>query len=220
MIYRHLTDVTPKTNKKFVIRKYSNFANLEQVKQIYSKAERDAIFNAEFLPCLSALYNFGYRLTLDEDDANDLVQETYLKAFRFIDSFQKGTNAKAWLFRILKNSFINDYRKRRKEPAKVDYQEVEQYYNSEDAGYQITSDLRVDTLKNLMGDEISGALNALDVDYKAVIILCDLEEFKYEEIASILDIPVGTVRSRLHRARFLLKQKLAKYASEMGYKTN
>lgn len=71
-----------------------------------------------------------------------------------------------------------------------------------------------------MGDEISGALNALDVDYKAVIILCDLEEFKYEEIAGILDIPVGTVRSRLHRARFLLKQKLAKYASEMGYKTN
>ena len=155
-----------------------------------------------------------------EDDANDLVQETYLKAFRFIDSFQKGTNAKAWLFRILKNSFINDYRKRRKEPAKVDYQEVEQYYNSEDAGYQITADLRVDTLKNLVGDEISGALNSLDIDYKAVIILCDLEEFKYEEIAGILDIPVGTVRSRLHRARFLLKQKLAKYASEMGYKTN
>lgn len=193
---------------------------MEQVKQTYSKAERDAIFNLEFLPCLSALYNFGYRLTLDEDDANDLVQETYLKAFRFIDSFQKGTNAKAWLFRILKNSFINDYRKRRNEPSKVDYQEVEQYYNSEDAGYQITPDLRVDTLKNLVGDEISGALNSLDIDYKTVIILCDLEEFKYEEIAGILDIPVGTVRSRLHRARFLLKQRLAKYASEMGYKTN
>lgn len=164
------------------------------------------------------MYNFAHRLTLDEDDAKDLVQDTYLKAYRFIESFQKGTNAKAWLFRILKNSFINDYRKKIKEPSKVDYQEVESYYNSDEVDRQITPDLRVDALKDMIGDEISNALNALDVDFRTVIILCDLEGFKYEEMAKILDIPIGTVRSRLHRARNLLKEKLSEYAKEMGYK--
>jgi RNA polymerase sigma-70 factor (ECF subfamily) len=141
-----------------------------------------------------------------------------MKAFRFIESFQTGTNAKAWLFRILKNSFINDYRKKSKEPNKVDYQEVETYYNSEDVNRQITADLRVESLKDMIGDEISNALNSLEVDFKTVIILCDLEGFKYEEMAKILDIPIGTVRSRLHRARQLLKEKLSEYAREMGYK--
>jgi RNA polymerase sigma-70 factor (ECF subfamily) len=164
------------------------------------------------------MYNFAYRLTLDSDDSKDLLQDTYLKAFRFIDSFQKGTNAKAWLFRILKNSFINDYRKKSKEPSKVDYQEVETYYNSEDVDRQITPDLRVEALQDMIGDEISIALNSLDVDFRTVIILCDLEGFKYEEMAKILDIPIGTVRSRLHRARNLLKEKLSEYAKKMGYK--
>jgi RNA polymerase sigma-70 factor (ECF subfamily) len=146
------------------------------------------------------------------------LQDTYLKAFRFIDSFQQGTNAKAWLFRILKNSFINDYRKKSKEPSKVDYQEVESYYNSEDVDRQITPDLRVEALQDMIGDEISNALNALDVDFRTVIIFCDLEGFKYDEMAKILDIPIGTVRSRLHRARNLLKEKLSEYAKKMGYK--
>ena len=156
-------------------------------------------------------------LTLDQDDSKDLVQDTYLKAYRFIDSFQQGTNAKAWLFRILKNSFINDYRKKSKEPSKVDYQEVESYYNSEEVDRQITPDLRVEALKDMIGDEISNALNSLDVDFRTVIILCDLEGFKYDEMAKILDIPIGTVRSRLHRARNLLKEKLSEYAKQMGY---
>ena len=177
-------------------------------RQNYSDKETDAIFNGEFLPHINSMYNFGFRLTLDRDDAKDLVQDTYLKAYRFVESFQKGTNAKAWLFRILKNSFINDYRKKTKEPSKVDYQEVETYYNSEDVNRQITPDLRVESLKDMMGDEISNALNALDVDFHTVIILCDLEGFKYEEMAKILDIPIGTVRSRLHRARNLLKEKI------------
>jgi RNA polymerase sigma-70 factor (ECF subfamily) len=169
------------------------------------------------MPHINSMYNFGYRLTLERDDAKDLVQDTYLKAYRFIESFQKGTNAKAWLFRILKNSFINDYRKKSKEPNKVDYQEVEAYYNSEEVDRQITPDLRVESLKDMIGDEISNALNALDVDFRTVIILCDLEGFKYEEMAKILDIPIGTVRSRLHRARNLLKEKLKEYAKSMGY---
>lgn len=189
----------------------------EAPKQHYSAKEKDDIFNGEFMPHINSMYNFAYRLTLERDDAKDLVQDTYLKAYRFIESFQKGTNAKAWLFRILKNSFINDYRKKSKEPNKVDYQEVETYYNSEDVDRQITPDLRVESLKDMIGDEISNALNSLDVDFRTVIILCDLEGFKYEEMAKILDIPIGTVRSRLHRARNLLKEKLKEYAKSMGY---
>lgn len=192
----------------------------EGARQSYSEIEKQEIFDREFLPHIHSMYNFGYRLTLDRDDAKDLVQDTYFKAFRFIESFQKGTNAKAWLFRILKNSFINEYRKKTKEPGKVDYQEVESYYNSDDVNRQITPDLRVDSLKDMIGDEISNALNALDVDFRTVIILCDLEGFKYEEMAKILDIPIGTVRSRLHRARQLLKEKLSHYAKSMGYKND
>lgn len=187
-------------------------------RQQYTEKEKAEIFDKEFMPHINSMYNFAYRLTFDEDDAKDLVQDTYLKAYRFIESFQRGTNAKAWLFRILKNSFINDYRKKRKEPAKVDYQEVETYYNSEDVDRQITPDLRVESLQDMIGDEISNALNALDVDFRTVIILCDLEGFKYDEMAKILDIPIGTVRSRLHRARNLLKEKLSEYAKSMGYK--
>lgn len=190
----------------------------EGLKFKYTDHEKQELFDKEFMPHINSMYNFGFRLTLDRDDAKDLVQDTYLKAYRFIESFQKGTNAKAWLFRILKNSFINDYRKKSKEPAKVDYQEVETYYNSEDVDRQITPDLRVEALQDMIGDEISNALNALDVDFRTVIILCDLEGFKYEEMAKILDIPIGTVRSRLHRARQLLKEKLSEYAKQMGYK--
>ena len=189
----------------------------EVKRQQYTEREKVDIFDNEFLPQIDSMYNFAYRLTFDEDDAKDLVQETYLKAFRFIDSFQRGTNAKAWLFRILKNSFINDFRKKSKEPSKVDYQEVETYYNSDDVDASITTDLRVEAVQDMIGDEISNALNSLAVDFRTVIILCDLEGFTYEEMAKILDIPIGTIRSRLHRARNLLKDKLKSYAESMGY---
>jgi RNA polymerase sigma-70 factor (ECF subfamily) len=185
----------------------------EKTTRGYTEEEKLEIFHNEFMPHINSMHNFAYRLTLDADDANDLVQDTYLKAFRFIDSFEKGTNAKAWLFRILKNSFINDYRKKSKEPSKIDYQEVESYHNADDV-----PDLRVEAVKDMIGDEISTALNSLDVDFRTVIILCDLEGFKYDEMAKILDIPIGTVRSRLHRARNLLKEKLRDYARKMGYK--
>ena len=183
----------------------------------YSEKLKARIFDQEFMPHVNSMYNFAYRLTFDEDDAKDLVQDTYLKAFRFINSFEQGTNAKAWLFRILKNSFINEFRKKSKQPAKVDYNEVEQYYNSDDAGESITTDLRVETLQHMIGDEITAALNNIPVDFRTVIILSDLEGFTYEEMSKILDIPIGTVRSRLHRARNMMKEKLSVYATEMGY---
>jgi RNA polymerase sigma factor (sigma-70 family) len=187
------------------------------VRNKYSETKKVQVFDGEFMPHIDSMYNFAYRLTFDEDESKDLVQDTYMKAFRFINSFQEGTNAKAWLYRILKNSFINDYRKKSKQPTKVDYQEVEQFYNSEDTPSSATVDLRLETTKDMIGDEISNALNSLAIDFRTVVILCDLEGFTYEEMAKILDIPIGTVRSRLHRARNLLREKLGTYALSMGY---
>jgi RNA polymerase sigma-70 factor (ECF subfamily) len=185
-----------------------------------TQQEKLVVFNAEMMPHIDSMYNFAFKLTLSEYDAKDLVQETYLKAFRFIDSFEQGTNAKAWLFKIMKNNFINDFRKKSKQPAQIDYQEVESIYNSEDVDENITIDLRTESVQDLIGDEISNAINSLATDFRMVIILCDLEGFTYEEMAKILDIPVGTVRSRLHRARFILKQKLKLYAESLGYRSD
>ena len=185
-----------------------------------SEKEKLHIFNTEFMPHADAMYNFAYKLTFDEDDAKDLVQDAYMKAYRFVGSYEVDTNAKAWLFRILKNSFINNYRKKTKEPSKVDYQDVENYYNSasvETAEMSHTVDLRTSTMQNKIVDEVTGALNSLPVDFRTVIILCDLEGFTYEEMAVILDIPIGTVRSRLHRARGVLKEKLIEYAKQFGF---
>ncbi len=176
------------------------------------------IFEEEFWPQIDALYTFAYHLTYNEDDANDLVQETYLKAFRFIDKYQEGTNAKAWLFKILKNAFINQYRRKSKQPTQVDYQDITSYQEvEEDTNLAGHADLREEMFQTMMGDEVTVAINALPVDFRVVILLCDIEGFTYEEISKILDIPIGTVRSRLHRARNMLKEKLREYARTMGY---
>lgn len=187
-------------------------------KKELNKAEKDEIFEAEFLPHADALSTFAYHLTLFDSSANDLVQETYLKAYRFIDKYDVGTNAKAWLFKIMKNAFINDYRKKSKQPTKIDYNEVVNFLDEERddtlASYQ---DLREEMFENLMGDEVTNAINSLPVDSRTVILLCDIEGFSYEEIAKIIDVPVGTVRSRLHRSRNMLKKKLQNYAQNLGY---
>ncbi|ANQ50556.1 sigma-70 family RNA polymerase sigma factor [Flammeovirga yaeyamensis] len=189
----------------------------ETTKKTLSTEERMEVFDREFAPHTDSMYSFAYRLTGDDEDAKDLVQDTYMKSYRFIDSFEEGTNAKAWLFRILKNSFINEYRRKSKEPSKIDYQEVETIYNGEKNDPAVVSGMRQDNSKYRIGDEVTTALNALAVDFRIVIILCDLEGFTYEEMSKILDIPIGTVRSRLHRARNLLKEKLESYAKKMGY---
>jgi RNA polymerase sigma-70 factor (ECF subfamily) len=179
---------------------------------------RQQVFEVEFLPQIDALYNFAFHLTFNEDDANDLVQETYLKAYRFIDHYQQGTNAKAWLFKILKNAFINNYRKKVKRPTKVDYEEIVTYQNEdESSNYSSYMDLREEMFQGMMGDEVTNAINALAVDFRTVILLCDIEGFTYEEISKIIDVPIGTVRSRLHRARNMLKGKLKAYAASLGY---
>ncbi len=181
-----------------------------------SDVEKDRIFNDEFVPHLDALYNFAYHLTFNEEDANDLVQETALKAYRFVASYHVGTNAKAWLFKILKNAFINEYRKRSKLPSKVDFEDIATYHDSDETNVR-NVDLRNEIFQGMLGDEVTLALNALPVDFKTVVLLCDIEGFTYEEMSKIIDIPIGTVRSRLHRARNMLKEHLSGYASKMGY---
>jgi len=176
------------------------------------------VFETELLPHIDALKTFAYHLTYDEDDANDLVQETYMKAHRFIDRYIQGTNAKAWLFKILKNAYINHYRKRSKQPTRVDFEDIVNYHDSDDskgAGY---TDLREELFADMMGDEITVAINSLPIDFRTVVLLCDVEGFTYEEISKIIDVPIGTVRSRLFRARNMLKEKLKNYALKLGYK--
>jgi RNA polymerase sigma-70 factor (ECF subfamily) len=174
-------------------------------------------FEKEALPHLDAVFNFALRMTGDEDDADDLVQETFMKAFRFFDKFEKGTNCRAWLFRILKNSYINDYRKATKEPNKIDYEDVQNFYENIKANEVETQHSVQDVFTNLLDDEISKAITDLPEDFRTVIILSDIEGFTYEEIADFVDVPVGTVRSRLHRARKMLYVQLFDYAKDKGF---
>lgn len=176
------------------------------------------IFEEEFFPHMESLKTFAFHLTYNDQDAEDLVQETYMKAHKFIDKYEVGTNAKAWLFKILKNAYINEYRRKVKRPTRVDYEDIISYQDSEDSKSNVYTDLREDLFNERMGDEVTIALNSLPVDFRTVILLCDIEEFTYEEISKIIDVPIGTVRSRLFRARNLLKGKLNDYAKKLGFK--
>jgi RNA polymerase sigma-70 factor, ECF subfamily len=183
----------------------------QELKQRYAEFEKEAV------PHMDAVFNYALRIVGNEDDANDLVQETFLKAFRFFDKFEQGTNCKAWLFRILKNSFINDYRKGTKEPNKVDYEDVQNFYENIKSEDINADHVQHDAFNTLMDDEITNAITQLPEDFRTVIILSDIEGFTYEEIADFVDIPVGTVRSRLHRARKMLYTTLYDYANDNGY---
>jgi RNA polymerase sigma-70 factor (ECF subfamily) len=176
------------------------------------------IFEEELFPHIDALKTFAFHLSYNEEDANDLVQETYLKAHRFIDKYIEGTNAKAWLFKILKNAYINEYRKKSKRPTKVDFEDIISYHDGDESkGGRGYLDLREEIFQNMMGDEVTIAINSLPIDFRTVILLCDVEGFTYEEISKIIDVPIGTVRSRLFRARNMLKEKLKFYAVKLGY---
>lgn len=192
-----------------------------------SNKEKETYFNTKFFPYLGTLYNYAFYLTKEEDDANDLVQDTFVKAFRFMDNFQEGTNEKAWLFKIMKNGFINDYRKKTNKPIHFSFDNIIET-NDGDASDEYTPQGNInheindptDHFRGMMGDEITSALEKLPVDYRQIIILADIEEFSYEELSDILEIPIGTVRSRLFRARNLLKGRLQQYGKKMGYKDN
>jgi RNA polymerase sigma-70 factor (ECF subfamily) len=175
-------------------------------------------FEAAAVPFVDALYNTALRMTRNPQDAEDLVQETYLKAYKYYDKFTEGTNFKAWLFRILKNTFINNYRKRQQEPPQNAFDEIEDVFET-----QVSSDTgsipspEEDALENVLDEDVQRALDALPDEYRMVVILADLEDFSYQEIADILEIPVGTVMSRLYRARRRLEAEMLRYAKEHGY---
>ncbi len=172
------------------------------------------------LPHMETLRSYAVSLTKDDDDANDLLQETFIRAFRFFDKFEKGTNVKAWLYQIMKNLFYNMYKQKTSGPIKLDYEEVESYFETVKPNYTEDAHLEKELFDNLLNDEIQTAISSLPDDFRTVIILSDLEGLSYEEIAEFVNCPVGTVRSRLHRARKMLSGKLQGYAKSMGYETD
>jgi len=172
--------------------------------------EQQALAHADFL------YRSGLGLTGNAADADDLVQETYLKAYRFWETYDQGTNIRAWLFRILKNSFINIYRKASREPDMVDYCET-MLPSSTHRPAADAHDLQELVFGNLLDDDVSRAVSGLPEHFRTVVILCDIEELTYEEIARFVDCPLGTVRSRLHRGRKMLYSTLHEYARKRGY---
>ncbi len=176
-------------------------------------------FEAATMPFVDPLFNTAFRLTRNAQDAEDLVQETYLKAYRHYDKFQEGTNLKAWLFKIMKNSFINNYRKKQRVPPQSDFADLEGSLESrviEDAVSRI-KDPEEEFLESIVDEQVQTALDSLPADYRMAVVLADLENFSYKEIAEILDVPVGTVMSRLYRGRKQLEAAMLDYARDHGY---
>ena len=182
------------------------------------KTSTQAAFEREAMPHANALYGAAMRLTRQPDDAHDLVQETYLKAFRAFDQFELGTNCKAWLFRILTNTFINKYRRRVKEKEILEGKERQAAEHNlvHLPSKRATLDPEGFLADRTLGDEVQRALDAVPVDFRAVVVLSDIEGFSYKEVADLCDIPVGTVMSRLFRGRRLLQEQLFGYAVETG----
>ncbi len=191
--------------------------NTEELNISESEMERQQEFQTEAVPHKDALYNYALKIVRNSDDAQDLVQETYYKAYKSYHQFQGGTNSKAWMFMILKNTFINNYRKLKREPSRVDYDEIEDIYENIKSEQSKDNNLDLDFYNNLFDDDLSSALAKLPEKMKEVFLLCDLEGYSYDEISEIVDIPIGTVRSRLHRARKLLQDELFGYAKVNGY---
>jgi RNA polymerase sigma-70 factor (ECF subfamily) len=175
-------------------------------------------FEAEALPHMEALYRTALRMTKNESDSEDLVQEAYVKAYRFWDRFEPGSNCRAWLFKIMTNIFINEYRSKSRSPVSVNVDDLDDNF--------LFGQLAIDeTIKNpeqelfsrIFDDDIKKAIESLPDDFRLVVVLSFLEGFSYQEIADIMDLQLGTVKSRLHRGRKLLQKALWDYAIKNGY---
>jgi RNA polymerase sigma-70 factor (ECF subfamily) len=180
-------------------------------KGLRERFEREALVHTE------ALYRAALRMTKNESDAQDLVQETFLRAYRNFESFEEGTNCRAWLFRIMTNTFINAYRSKQKEAASIPYDDVDDnFLYSQLAGSTETGDPERDFFAKVIDKDVVEAIDQLPPEFRMVVILAFYEGYAYQEIADILDIQVGTVKSRLHRGRKMLQKLLWEYAQERG----
>ena len=194
------------------------------IREDMNAQERRELHDAYMLeaaPHLDALFATAMRLTKNGGDAEDLVQESMLKAYRYFDKYEQGTNCKAWLFKIMTNTFINRYRRRQKRREFLvddDYRPLQERAVAPEPNplYQFFGDQ--DTMfHRLFGDEVKAALEDIPVDFRMVVLLADLQDFAYKEIAEIMDCPIGTVMSRLYRGRRMLRTRLEEYAVEQGY---
>ena len=183
-----------------------------------SAADRTVRFERDALVFTNKLYAAALRYTKNPEDARDLVQDTYLKAFASLHQFEEGTNLRAWLYRVLTTTFINSYRKGQRQPQ-ISQAELEDWQLEQAQSH--TSNLgksaEVEALEKLPDSDIKRALQEIPEEFRIVVYLADVEVFSYKEIAEIVDVPAGTVMSRLHRGRKQLREKLADYAKELGY---
>jgi RNA polymerase sigma-70 factor (ECF subfamily) len=185
-----------------------------------SATDRNARFERDAIAYMDKLYAAALRYTKNPEDARDLVQDTYLKAFNSFHQFEEGTNLRAWMYRILTTTFINSYRKDQRRPQLAsgeleDWQLAKAQSHTSDLG----KSAEAQALESLPDSDIKRALQEIPEEFRIAVYLADVEGFSYKEIADIVDVPAGTVMSRLHRGRKLLREKLTDYAKELGYST-
>lgn len=180
-----------------------------------------AQFEEQALPFMDQLYGAAMRMTKNPADAADLVQEVFVKSFASWDSFEQGTNLKAWLYRILTNTYINGYRKRQREPYQSAIDELEdwQLSGAESTTARSSRSAEAEAIDRMPASVVTDALQGLAEDFRMVVYLADVEGFAYQEIADIMHTPIGTVMSRLHRGRRILREQLTEYARERGIDT-
>ncbi|TMK31687.1 MAG: sigma-70 family RNA polymerase sigma factor [Actinobacteria bacterium] len=174
-------------------------------------------FEREVLPLLPNLYSAALRMTRNPADAEDLVQETYLRAYRGFSGFEEGTNLRAWMYRILTNTFINSYRKKQREPVTVQEDDLDEWYLYDKLGESgVEPSAEAEVIRSMPDEDVQRALEALPEGFRLAVLLADVEGFSYKEIAEILGIPIGTVMSRLHRGRRALEKALWERVRERG----